>query len=79
MVGILLGAGASKRLGRPKQTLPFGDTTLLGHVLRDAPERKLLADCVAVREASPAEIDAYHPAARRPLPPPQKAQDRPET
>jgi molybdenum cofactor cytidylyltransferase len=35
MVGIVLGAGASRRLGRPKQTLPFGDTTLLGHVLRD--------------------------------------------
>ena len=35
MVGIVLGAGASKRLGRPKQTLPFGDTTLLGHVLRN--------------------------------------------
>ncbi len=31
----MLGAGASTRLGRPKQTLPFGDTTLLGHVLRD--------------------------------------------
>ncbi|HSJ74179.1 MAG TPA: nucleotidyltransferase family protein [Miltoncostaeaceae bacterium] len=36
VVGILLGAGSSRRLGRPKQTLPFGDTTLLGHVLRDA-------------------------------------------
>ena len=35
MVGIVLGAGASRRLGRPKQTLPFGDTTLLGHVMRD--------------------------------------------
>jgi molybdenum cofactor cytidylyltransferase len=35
MVGIVLGAGASTRLGRPKQTLPFGDTTLLGHVMRD--------------------------------------------
>jgi molybdenum cofactor cytidylyltransferase len=35
MVGIVLGAGASKRLGRPKQTLPFGNTTLLGHVMRD--------------------------------------------
>lgn len=32
--GIVLGAGASKRLGRPKQTLPLGDTTLLGWVLR---------------------------------------------
>jgi molybdenum cofactor cytidylyltransferase len=35
VAGIVLGAGASKRLGRPKQTLPFGDTTLLGWVLRD--------------------------------------------
>ena len=30
MVGIVLGAGRLERLGRPKQTLPFGDTTLLG-------------------------------------------------
>jgi molybdenum cofactor cytidylyltransferase len=36
MVGIVLGAGASRRLGRPKQTLPVGDTTLLGYVLREA-------------------------------------------
>lgn len=35
VAGIVLGAGASRRLGRPKQTLPFGDTTLLGFVLRD--------------------------------------------
>ncbi len=41
MVGIVLGAGASKRLGRPKQTLPFGDTTLLGHVLRDVEDSSL--------------------------------------
>jgi len=41
MVGIVLGAGASKRLGRPKQTLPFGDTTLLGHVLRDVEDSTL--------------------------------------
>lgn len=33
--GIVLGAGASRRLGRPKQTLPLGDTTLLGWVVRD--------------------------------------------
>jgi molybdenum cofactor cytidylyltransferase len=36
LTGIILGAGASKRLGRPKQTLPFGDTTLLGWTLRNA-------------------------------------------
>ena len=35
MVGIVLGAGSSRRLGRPKQSLPLGDTTLLGWVMRD--------------------------------------------
>lgn len=35
MVGIVLGAGSSRRMGRPKQTLPLGDTTLLGWVMRD--------------------------------------------
>lgn len=35
-VGIVMGAGGSRRLGRPKQTLPLGDTTLLGRVVRDA-------------------------------------------
>lgn len=29
----MLGAGGSTRLGRPKQLLPYGDGTLLGHVL----------------------------------------------
>jgi molybdenum cofactor cytidylyltransferase len=31
--GLVLAAGGSKRLGRPKQLLPFGDATLLDHVL----------------------------------------------
>lgn len=31
----MLAAGSSRRLGRPKQTLPLGDTTLLGRVMRD--------------------------------------------
>jgi molybdenum cofactor cytidylyltransferase len=35
VVGIVLGAGSSRRLGRPKQTLPLGETTLLGWVMRD--------------------------------------------
>ena len=30
--GLVLGAGGSQRLGRPKQLLPYGDGTLLGHV-----------------------------------------------
>ena len=35
MVGVILGAGSSRRLGRPKQTLPLGETTLLGWVTAD--------------------------------------------
>jgi molybdenum cofactor cytidylyltransferase len=34
--GLLLAAGCSRRLGSPKQLLPFGASTLLNHVLRQA-------------------------------------------
>lgn len=47
VVGIVLGAGSSRRLGRPKQTLPLGDTTLLGWVLRSA-EASSLEEIVLV-------------------------------
>jgi molybdenum cofactor cytidylyltransferase len=33
VAALVLAAGSSERLGRPKQLLPWGDTTLLGHVL----------------------------------------------
>jgi molybdenum cofactor cytidylyltransferase len=33
VTGLVLAAGGSTRLGRPKQLLPFGEGTLLGHVL----------------------------------------------
>ena len=36
VTGLVLAAGASKRLGAPKQLLPYGDRTLLGHVLDTA-------------------------------------------
>jgi molybdenum cofactor cytidylyltransferase len=36
VAGLVLGAGGSKRLGRPKQLLPYGDGTLLGHVVATA-------------------------------------------
>jgi len=36
VTGLVLGAGASKRLGRPKQLLPYGEGTLLGHVVGTA-------------------------------------------
>ncbi len=33
VTGLVLGAGGSRRLGRPKQLLPYGGDTLLGHVV----------------------------------------------
>ncbi len=33
IAAIVLAAGASRRLGRPKQIEPWGETTLLGHVI----------------------------------------------
>ena len=36
VTGLVLGAGGSSRLGRPKQLLPFGDRTLLEHTLNTA-------------------------------------------
>lgn len=33
VTGLVLGAGGSRRLGRPKQLLPYRGTTLLGHVV----------------------------------------------
>jgi molybdenum cofactor cytidylyltransferase len=38
VTGLVLGAGGSRRLGRPKQLLPYGDGTLLGHVVGVARE-----------------------------------------
>jgi molybdenum cofactor cytidylyltransferase len=36
VTGLVLAAGGSKRLGRPKQLLPYGSGTLLDHVLQTA-------------------------------------------
>lgn len=36
VAGLILAAGRSRRLGRPKQTLAFGDGTLLEHVILQA-------------------------------------------
>jgi len=38
VTGLVLGAGGSRRLGRPKQLLPYLDGTLLGHVVGVARE-----------------------------------------
>lgn len=50
VVGVVLGAGSSRRLGRPKQTLPLGDTTVLGWTVRDAEESSLDRIVVVVGE-----------------------------
>ena len=62
MVGIVLGAGASTRLGRPKQTLPFGDTTLLGHVLRDVEASSLERVVLVLGGAADEALAAITPA-----------------
>src|SRR5436305_4159731 len=36
VAGLVLAAGGSTRLGQPKQLLPYGDATLLDHVLETA-------------------------------------------
>jgi molybdenum cofactor cytidylyltransferase len=36
VTGLVLAAGGSKRLGQPKQLLPYGDATLLDHTLSAA-------------------------------------------
>jgi molybdenum cofactor cytidylyltransferase len=36
VTGLVLGAGGSTRLGRPKQLLPYGDSTLLDHTVATA-------------------------------------------
>ena len=56
--GIVLGAGASRRLGRPKQTLALGDTTLLGWVVRDVEASSLDRVIVVVGEARPELVPA---------------------
>jgi molybdenum cofactor cytidylyltransferase len=52
VTGLVLGAGGSKRLGRPKQLLPYGDTSLLGHVVGTARESGFDQTIVAIGGAA---------------------------
>ena len=52
IVGVVLGAGRSSRFGAPKQLLPFGDTTLLGQVVRNAGASNLDRVVVVLGRAS---------------------------
>lgn len=51
-VGVVLGAGKSSRFGAPKQLLSFGDTTLLGQVVRNANASNLDRVVVVLGRAS---------------------------
>jgi molybdenum cofactor cytidylyltransferase len=52
IVGVVLGAGRSSRFGTPKQLLPFGDTTMLGQVVRNASASDLDRVVVVLGRAS---------------------------
>lgn len=56
VAGLVLAAGASTRLGRPKQLLPFGGTTMLGRVLGEACAASALDQVVAVIGGAAAEV-----------------------
>jgi molybdenum cofactor cytidylyltransferase len=48
VTGLVLGAGGSLRLGRPKQLLAYGEGTLLGHVVDVARECRFQQTIVAL-------------------------------
>ena len=53
---LVLAAGASTRLGQPKQLLPFGSTTLLGSVLSEVRAASALDEVVVVIGGAAAEV-----------------------
>ena len=54
--GLVLAAGASTRLGQPKQLLPFGATTLLGTVVSEARAASALDEVIVVLGGAAAEV-----------------------
>jgi molybdenum cofactor cytidylyltransferase len=54
--GLILGAGASQRLGPPKQLLPFRGTTLLGWVVQQAERAASLDEVIVVLGRAADEI-----------------------
>ena len=54
--GLILGAGASQRLGPPKQLLPFHGTTMLGWVVQQAERANGLDELIVVLGRAADEI-----------------------
>lgn len=66
VTGIVMAAGMSTRMGQAKQTLPLGDTTLLGRVVREA-ERSSLDRVIVVIGADAESVATHTPVARAEL------------
>lgn len=64
VVGIILAAGSSRRLGRPKQLLAFGDGTLLAHVVADVEASALDRVVVVLADDAPPNAAASLPPGR---------------
>ncbi len=56
VAGLILAAGGSRRLGRPKQLLPFRSTTLLGWVVSEVTRAASLDEVVVVVGGAAAEV-----------------------
>ena len=57
---VILAAGASSRMGKPKLLLPWGTTSILGHLIRQwqtARSRQITVVCAAGDEGILAELD----------------------
>jgi len=66
---VILAAGASSRMKRPKLLLPWGDTTIIGHLLnqwRELGAAPITIVCAAADRLLPAELDRLgFPTAQR--------------
>ena len=69
MGAIILSAGSSSRMGRPKMLLPWGETTILGHLIalwRRLPAEQVAVVCASTDAAIAAELDRLRlPVANR--------------
>jgi molybdenum cofactor cytidylyltransferase len=59
VVGVVLAAGSSRRLGRPKQTLAFGGRTLLAHVVAEV-EASVLGRVIVVLGSDGTKVPFDH-------------------
>ena len=56
ITALILAAGQSKRMGRPKMLLPWGETTVLGQVIETI-QRAGIADILLITGGAREEVD----------------------